>query len=195
MAAPTPASQPHQASQQGPSDSSDQIVAPRPEPAAIPPPPPDRDASNVYVLSPLSQPGAVQSAVQSAAAPERPPPLDTVDRTLGTEGARLSSPTVRFKSTVEEIALAPESSPPGEAPPSLMPAIDEARPVTVNDARQDATPEFLQEVSRSLQGCPLQEKRMNNFAYEPFSLPVSRVCTPPPRTVFFCGVEEIQFRL
>lgn len=67
------------------------------------------------------------------------------------------SPTVRFASVDEEIK--PE--------PSLHAATNEI------SGGDEAT---LKELSKSLQGTQLQGRRMSHFAFEPVSLPASRVC-------------------
>jgi hypothetical protein len=67
------------------------------------------------------------------------------------------SPTVRFASVNEEIE--PEKS--LEADTNRLPGNDVAT---------------LKELSKSLQGTQLQGRRMSHFAFEPVSLPVSRVC-------------------
>jgi len=68
---------------------------------------------------------------------------------------------VRFRSTVEEISD-PEKLSTG---PSKDLSIE----------FPGVSAEELRELSKSLQGSHLQERRMNIFAFEPFSLPASRV--------------------
>lgn len=70
------------------------------------------------------------------------------------------SPTVRFASATEEIE------------PTGLEALDTAPPQTITG--QDE--ERLKELSKSLHGSHLQERRMSHFAFEPVSLPASRVC-------------------
>ena len=70
-------------------------------------------------------------------------------------------PAVRFSSAVEEIAPEPAPLSPGDA--DLSPSSNE---VAV---------EQLKEFTKSLHGRPLQERRMGDFHFEPFSLPPSRV--------------------
>lgn len=80
---------------------------------------------------------------------------------LDTTKAAEGSPTVRFASVDEEIA------------PDSYDNLDSTRPtqrVPENDDRQ------LKELSQSLQGSHLQGRRMSHFAFEPVSLPASRVC-------------------
>ncbi len=79
------------------------------------------------------------------------------DATKPAEG----SPTVRFASVNEEIP--PESSHPLDAVPP-------PQAVAGNDQ------EKLKELSYTLHGTHLQERRMSHFAFEPVSLPASRVC-------------------
>src|SRR5512140_540867 len=85
---------------------------------------------------------------------------------------------VRFKSTIEEIV-------PGESsvePP--VPAV--AQDLSLGDPGE-VTPEQLRDLSKRLKACPLQERRMNIFSYEPFSLPPSRVSnTGPKRRPCWC---------
>lgn len=105
--------------------------------------------SDISVLNPLDI---------SHKAPDPPPSDDN--------GNANSGPAVRFKSTVQEIA-APQnvssSLPPIKDSPLSEPA--------------DVTPAQLRELSKSLQGTHLQERRMNIFSFEPFSLPASRTAS------------------
>ncbi len=73
---------------------------------------------------------------------------------------------MRFRSVVEEIS--PEAN-------ALAPSSNEA-PQTLGDPGE-VSPEDLRALSKSLRASPLQERRMNIFGYEAFSLPASRVCT------------------
>lgn len=70
-------------------------------------------------------------------------------------------PTVRFKSTVQEIDPQHSLS---DSPPSN------------DDRAREVSPEDLKALSKSLQGHSLQERRMNIFNFEAYSLPASRVC-------------------
>lgn len=72
-------------------------------------------------------------------------------------------PTVRFKSTVQEID--PQQS------RTLSYSAH-----SNNDPAAEVTPEDIRALSKSLQGHRLQERRMNIFSFEPYSLPASRVC-------------------
>ncbi len=89
------------------------------------------------------------------------------------DGPLADGHAVRFRSVVEEISppllIAPE-------PTSVEPGLGIAGEVTR---------EQLRNLSHSLHNNFLQERRMLNFAYEPFSLPASRVCfgLAPPQ----CG--------
>ncbi|KAI1632268.1 kinase-like domain-containing protein [Biscogniauxia mediterranea] len=67
------------------------------------------------------------------------------------------APAVRFATTVDEI------EPPQQSPPSF-----EVR------RGSSATPEQIKALTDSLQGASLQEQRMKNYSFEPFSLPASR---------------------
>lgn len=70
------------------------------------------------------------------------------------------SPQVRFASTNEEI------DPPSN-PLELEPSTNE---------RSAADETSFQELSKNLQNTQLQGRRMSQFAFEPVSLPASRVC-------------------
>ena len=60
-----------------------------------------------------------------------------------------------------------------------MPVEDEAgvKKLSTEDLTQDQKEE-IRSLAVSLQKSRLQESRMSNFAFEPVSLPVSRVCPP-----------------
>lgn len=117
---------------------------------------------------------------------------------------------VRFASAVEEIAppavveslslgneettdVADEKTP----PPTEEGAATQTQPQTQTDAKDgggggpaqlpEVTPEDLRELSKSLQGRHLQERRMNIFAFEPFSLPASRVRISRRLSRVHCG--------
>lgn len=75
-----------------------------------------------------------------------------------------SLPAVRFKSTIEEIG-------PNDAASTGLPIADGG---ALGDPGQ-VTPEDIRNLSDRLRACPLQERRLNIFSYEPFSLPPSRV--------------------
>ncbi|KAG8166438.1 hypothetical protein KVR01_002127 [Diaporthe batatas] len=71
-----------------------------------------------------------------------------------------AGPAVRFKSTVQEI---------DPKHPLFEPS------ASGGDHTSDfVTPEDIKSLSKSLQGHRLQERRMTNFAFEPYSLPASR---------------------
>jgi len=74
-------------------------------------------------------------------------------------------PSVRFKSTIEEIA--PDNVTASTSRP-LADGLPLGNPGQV-------TSEEIRELSNRLRACPLQERRMNIFSYEPVSLPASRV--------------------
>ncbi|KAK3390574.1 kinase-like domain-containing protein [Podospora didyma] len=77
-----------------------------------------------------------------------------------------SPPAVRFKSTIEEIA-------PNDATRAVPAA---AEGFSLGDPAE-VTPEQIRDLSDRLKACPLQERRMNIFSYEPFSLPASRTAS------------------
>lgn len=70
------------------------------------------------------------------------------------------SPQVRFASTNEEIE-------PSSNPLELEPSTNE---------RSAADETTIKELSQNLQNTQLQGRRMSHFAFEPVSLPASRVC-------------------
>jgi hypothetical protein len=70
-------------------------------------------------------------------------------------------PAVRFKSTVQEI------DPQHTLSDSPLSPVDHVGQITPDD---------IKALSHSLQGTSLQERRMKNYSFEPFSLPASRVC-------------------
>jgi len=73
-----------------------------------------------------------------------------------------ASPAVRFASVEEEI-------------PPVQSLNDTTQSVKVTLETEDAK---VQELTKALQGSELQGRRMSCYAYEPLSLPVSRVCIP-----------------
>jgi len=88
--------------------------------------------------------------------------------------ASQSPPAVRFKSTIEEIAP-DDTTAAVPAPPIAAPIRD----ISLGEPGE-VTPEQIRDLSKRLKACPLQERRMNIFSYEAFSLPPSRVCDNPP---------------
>lgn len=78
----------------------------------------------------------------------------------GQNSNNIVGPTVRFKSTVQEI--------------------DPKNPMSESHTGKDdrvgeVSPEELKALSESLQGHTLQDQRMNHFNFEAYSLPPSRV--------------------
>ena len=71
---------------------------------------------------------------------------------------------MRFKSTIEEIA--PDDTDSGSSAAAVKALLGNPG---------EATPEQIRDLSNRLKACPLQERRMNIFSYEAFSLPPSRV--------------------
>ena len=89
------------------------------------------------------------------------------------------APAVRFASAIEEISA-------DEPAPVSSAEHDQDRPSSFTEVTADQLREFTQ----SLHNRPLQERRMNTFQFEPFSLPPTRVSfirhkitprTPTPR--------------
>jgi hypothetical protein len=94
--------------------------------------------------------------------------------------AGAASPAVRFASVNEEIA-----------PAETLQSLDSlSTPAAGDDADAAGGAQQLKQLSESLQGTHLQERRMSHFAFEPVSLPVSRVRLFPPFhfiVVFLCS--------
>lgn len=87
-----------------------------------------------------------------------------------TSSTKPSQPqTVRFASVNQEIE-------PSHSIQSLT-----TLPSNISISNPEFSPEAQEEIrklSRSLQSSPLQQRRMNHFAFEPVSLPTSRVSKP-----------------
>lgn len=81
--------------------------------------------------------------------------------TAGASNVNNNVPAVRFSSAVEEIDP--------NQPSVISTKADGA------SADQVIPPEQLRQLKKSVQGCPLQERRINTFQFEPVSLPPSRV--------------------
>ncbi|KAL0944435.1 Serine/threonine-protein kinase oca2 [Colletotrichum truncatum] len=81
------------------------------------------------------------------------------------------APAVRFASSVEEITPAVTTTSPTD---TQSPTDDAA---SGGASLSEVTPDQLRALSKSLQGAPLQQRRMNVFGFEPYSLPASRVCS------------------
>ncbi|KAK4152052.1 kinase-like domain-containing protein [Chaetomidium leptoderma] len=73
------------------------------------------------------------------------------------------APAVRFKSTIDEIAA-------DNATSTSLPLAGDAALENPGQVTSDE----IRELSNRLRACPLQERRMNIFSYEPVSLPASR---------------------
>lgn len=74
---------------------------------------------------------------------------------------RDDAPAVRFSSAIQEIS-------PG--------ALSTATPTaTHDDTFNEVTADQIKAFTKSLRGLPLQERRMNTYQFEAFSLPPSRV--------------------
>ncbi|KAK7704881.1 Nitrogen permease reactivator protein [Diaporthe eres] len=89
-----------------------------------------------------------------------PTPIIAPDTAVDRSSEDNLGPAVRFKSTVQEI------DPQHPLSESAAPGGD--------NASEFVTPEDIRSLSKSLQGHRLQERRMTNFAFEPYSLPASR---------------------
>ncbi|KAK5660378.1 hypothetical protein OQA88_12919 [Cercophora sp. LCS_1] len=93
---------------------------------------------------------------------------DITQKDMADAPAEPSTPAVRFKSTIEEIA--PENTGAGPPPPPVIREHPLGEPGEV-------TPEQIRDLSKRLNACPLQERRMSIFSYEAFSLPPSRTAS------------------
>jgi hypothetical protein len=85
---------------------------------------------------------------------------------MSTTKDNAAPPTVRFSSATEEI----------EPDPAVQPTESLTMPDHI--PKEQLSPEAQEEIrslSMSLQQSRLQSKRLENFSYEPVSLPVSRV--------------------
>lgn len=110
------------------------------------------------------------STAADGAQPQQPPAAaaaaqDTADKSAPATGT--STPAVRFSSAVQEFSPTEEAPGAGE-PPAAAP--DAPAPES-----QEVTPEQLRAFTKSLHGPLLQERRMNTYQFEAFSLPPSRV--------------------
>ncbi|EHK42822.1 hypothetical protein TRIATDRAFT_1703, partial [Trichoderma atroviride IMI 206040] len=83
---------------------------------------------------------------------------------------------VRFSSAVEEIE---PQTPPAAAPASVNESLGTATTNTSDrfDTFNEVAADQIKAFQRSLQGLPLQERRMSTFGFEAFSLPASRVAS------------------
>ncbi|KAL2873962.1 Nitrogen permease reactivator protein [Colletotrichum sp. CLE4] len=82
------------------------------------------------------------------------------------------TPAVRFASSVEEITPTVTTTSPTE---TLCPTDADAATGDGEGSLAEVTPDQIRALSKSLQGAPLQQRRMNVFGFEPYSLPASRV--------------------
>ncbi|KAI7788388.1 hypothetical protein LA080_010721 [Diaporthe eres] len=115
-----------------------------------------KDASN-NAPSPAPAP---ESEPEPVSAAKVPTPIIAPDTAVDRSSEDNIGPAVRFKSTVQEI------DPQHPLSESAAPGGD--------NASESVTPEDIRSLSKSLQGHRLQERRMTNFAFEPYSLPASR---------------------
>lgn len=100
-----------------------------------------------------------------------PTPLDTPFSDRPSEEQTAGSPqpqtntAVRFASTVEEISPTPAAMAVSNTDPN--------QPDSIAEVMSDQ----IRELSTSLQNVDLQGRRLSRFAFEPYSLPASRVRT------------------
>ncbi|OAR02895.1 hypothetical protein LLEC1_05881, partial [Akanthomyces lecanii] len=98
--------------------------------------------------------------------PQQPPAArDAATQSAHATGT--STPAVRFSSAVQEFSPT-EDGPGADDSPA-------AAPDAPASESQEVTPEQLRAFTRSLHGPLLQERRMNTYQFEAFSLPPSRV--------------------
>jgi hypothetical protein len=79
---------------------------------------------------------------------------------------------VRFSSVTQEISPEESSNPVASLSSSLTPE----KPIPPNMFLTPQAQNELRNLSQSFQNSRLQQRRMSNFAFEPVSLPTSRVC-------------------
>ncbi|ATY62850.1 Serine threonine-kinase-like domain [Cordyceps militaris] len=108
---------------------------------------------------PAARPDAAQEQQQQQR--QQPPAQDAADHKPG-PATGASTPAVRFSSAVQEF------SPVQDDTPAAAPDAPAAQ-------SQEVTPEQLRAFTKSLQGPMLQERRLNTYQFEAFSLPPSRV--------------------
>lgn len=80
--------------------------------------------------------------------------------TDGTAKPSERAPAVRFSSVVDEI----------DPPFTTFGGPDSRR-------ESSANPDLIRALTNSLSGAQLQEQRLQNYSFDPFSLPPSRVCS------------------
>ncbi|KAK0621610.1 kinase-like domain-containing protein [Bombardia bombarda] len=96
-------------------------------------------------------------------------PSQSAPDTLNEHQKAQSPLAVRFKSTIEEIDPRDANS----GLPTTTSTTVPAKGWSLGDPGE-VTPDQIRDLSNRLKACPLQERRMNIFSYEPCSLPVSR---------------------
>lgn len=96
---------------------------------------------------------------------EEPRTDNTTPETDQHKFKRSPRPRAVAESTIEEIA--PDDTSAGPSSPAI------ATNVSLGDPGE-VTPEQIRDLARRLKADPLQERRMNIFSYEPYSLPPSR---------------------
>lgn len=116
-----------------------------------------KDASN---NAPSPEPAPAHTPEPEPVSGKAPPPTVAPDTAVDQSSEDNAGPAVRFKSTVQEI---------DPKHPLFEPAVSGG-----DHASEFVTPEDIRSLSKSLQGHRLQERRMTNFAFEPYSLPASR---------------------
>lgn len=124
--------------------------------------------------------GRVTLHAQEDAVGETANPSSSVAKSNPTGEVPVVEPAVRFNSKLQEIEPA-HSLQTGDTLTGSESREEE--PLT-----EEAEAE-LRELSVSLQNSPLQHRRLSNFAFEPVSLPVSRVSKVPNQSVSFLAYE------
>ncbi|KAJ0379030.1 hypothetical protein COL26b_002810 [Colletotrichum chrysophilum] len=118
-------------------------------------PSPPRDPQKEEIKVPEITPNALNTS-SDADKDDKMPPQD--------------APAVRFASSVQEITPTVTTTSPTDTQSPIDAALGDA-------SLSEVTPDQLRALSKSLQGAPLQQRRMNVFGFEPYSLPASRVCS------------------
>lgn len=121
----------------------------------------------IWSCSCLCAPGPrITSSPEASTSSSNAPANESVStRSEKPKNSSESSPAVRFASNVETISPQPSDINHLISPPDSQ------------DASPSATSDQIRNLSRTLQNTNLQEKRLNNFMFEPYSLPPSRVGT------------------
>lgn len=105
--------------------------------------------------------------------------------TAAADSSVTTTPAVRFASETEQIS-----------PSDTMKAAADAEGADSTSTFTEVTADQIKAFTKSFQNMPLQERRLNTFQFEAFSLPPSRVrCIPPldwlSKSLAFCIVTKV----